>query len=122
MLPPSSSLRCFIPSKDFNRSREFYRLLGFQETWSNDSLAVFSFHTFSFYLQNFYVEELANNYMMFLEVPDADKWWFYLQGLNVTDNFPEVKLKAPQNYEWGIREIHLIDPSGVLWHIGQFLH
>ena len=60
--------------------------------------------------------------MVFLEVPDADKWWRYFQDLNVKENFPEVKIKAPQNYEWGIREIHLIDPSGVLWHIGRFLH
>ncbi len=24
-------------------------------------------------------------------------------------------------YPWGLREIHLIDPSGILWHIAQEL-
>jgi uncharacterized glyoxalase superfamily protein PhnB len=26
-------------------------------------------------------------------------------------------MKSPQDYPWGKREIHLIGPDGVLWHI-----
>lgn len=74
-----------------------------------------------FYLQDYYVPDWANNFMLFLEIDDADRWWAWLSGLGLPERYPGVRLKPPENYPWGLREVHLIDPSGVLWHIAQDL-
>ena len=55
--------------------------------------------------------------MMVLEVENLDDWWKHLQSLNLHEKYDGVKLRAPENYSWGNREIHLIDPCEVLWHI-----
>jgi len=63
--------------------------------------------------------------MMTLEVEDLDAWWEKLSVLELEKKYTEVKLKAPENYPRGKREIHLIDPSNVLWHISvdhKFYH
>ena len=51
---------------------------------------------------------------MVLNVEDLDAWWGHLVGLNLTSRFEGVKLREPEIYPWGKREIHMIDPSGVL--------
>ncbi len=120
MIPQSiQHLRTFLPSKDFSRSRDFYRTLGFDEIWISKDLAVFQTGTFSFFLQNYFVKEWAENSMMDLRVANADDFWKYLQDLKLSEKFPEVKIKEPADQPWGLREIHLIDPAGVCWHISQ---
>ena len=57
--------------------------------------------------------------MFHLMVEDLDAWWQWIQEKDLCHRYEGVKAKAPQDYPWGLREIHLIDPSGVLWHIAQ---
>jgi len=42
-----------------------------------------------------------------------------LQQLNLTDQFPAVRLSAIQQETWG-QQFFLHDPSGILWHMGVF--
>ena len=56
--------------------------------------------------------------MMFLLVEDVDEWWRHIQECGIAEKF-DVTLKPPQDYPWGMREIHMLDPTGVLWHFGQ---
>ena len=114
-----NTLRSFVPSKDYQRCREFYKKLGFEETYYSETLIVFQAGGFSFYLQNFYNKTFAENYMMFMEVDDVDEFWKYLEGLNLKNDFPKTRLRAPQTVDWG-RECILIDPTGVLWHFATF--
>lgn len=114
------TLRTFVPSKDYQVSREFYKKLGCEETYYSEELAVFQIGDFSFYLQNFYNKTLAENFMMFLEVENVDKFWEYLESLNLKKDFPKIHLRAPQTEDWG-RECILIDPTGVLWHFATFV-
>ncbi len=37
-------------------------------------------------------------------------------ALDLPSKYPGVRTKAPTDYTWG-REVHLIDPGGVCWHI-----
>ena len=113
------NLRTFIPSKNYQLSLEFYKKIGFEETYYSEGLAVFKTGDFSFYLQNFYQKEWAENFMMFMEVEDVDQFWEYLLSLKLNKDFPTIKLRKPQTEDWG-RECILIDPTGVLWHFATF--
>ena len=113
-------LRSFLPAQDFKASREFYAALGFQEVWSSDKLVLFRLGRFTFFLQDYFVKDFAENLMMDLRVVDADAFWSHLENLNLSQRFEPVRIGAPQDDEAaGIRRGHFIDPSGILWHYSQ---
>ncbi len=72
-----------------------------------------------FYLQDYYVKDWVDNSMVFLEVVDLDKWHTTLLKMNLTSKFTKVRLSKVKKEDWG-REVFLHDPSGVLWHCGEF--
>ena len=113
------SIRPFIGAKNFEESRSFYRDLGFEEKVLTHNLSVFKIRELGFYLQDAYVEDWINNTMIFLEVEDVDQYWNELSALNLTDKYKGAKLTPIRKDTWG-RECFLHDPSGVLWHFGEF--
>lgn len=112
------SIRPFIGSKDFNRSRSFYRDLGFEEVVLSPDMSLFRTGTIGFYLQSYYVKDWIDNTMVFLEVDDVDRYWKELSALDL-GKYEGARLTPIRNLDWG-RECFLHDPSGVLWHFGQF--
>lgn len=115
----AKSIRPFIGAKNFELSRNFYRDLGFQETILSDTMSVFKTAGIAFYLQDAYVQDWIDNSMIFLEVEDVARYWNELLALNLTAKYKNVKLVSIKEYEWG-RECFIHDPSGILWHIGEF--
>ena len=115
----AKSLRPFIGARDFNLSRSFYRDLGFEETVLSDAMSVFKTGQLAFYLQNAYVKDWIDNTMLFLEVDDTDRYWTELAALNLPDKYEGVRLTPVRAEAWG-KECFLHDPSGILWHFGQF--
>lgn len=115
----AKSIRPFIGAKNFETSRNFYRDWGFEETLLGDNMSVFKTGNLSFYLQNAYVQDWIDNTMVFLEVEDVAQYWKELVALNLTDTYKEAKILPIKSYDWG-EECFVIDPSGVLWHIGAF--
>jgi hypothetical protein len=113
------SIRPFIGAKNFEISRSFYRDLGFDEVILSPDMSLFKTGQTGFYLQDAYVREWIDNTMLFLEVNDVDYYWNELLALNLTDKYEGVKLTPIRSYDWG-RECFLHDPSGILWHFGQF--
>ena len=113
------SIRPFIGAENFEMSRSFYRDLGFEEKSLSQDMSLFKIKTLGFYLQNAYVKDWIDNTMMFLEVDDVDRYWNELQALDLTAKYKNVRLTPIRNYDWG-RECFLHDPSGILWHFGQF--
>lgn len=116
----AKSIRPFIGSKDFEVSRAFYRDLGFEETLLSPQLSVFKFQGLAFYLQNAYMEEWIDNTMVFIEVDDVQACYDNIQARNLPDTYPGVRLIPIKQNHWG-SECFLHDPSGILWHFGQFL-
>lgn len=110
-------LRAFVPSKDFEKSKAFYCDFGFILEWSKEDLCLFRAGTFSFILQNFYSKEMAENFMMDLRVSDVDGVWESIRDL--PSRHDGVKVRGPRDESWGLREVHIIDPAGVCWHISQ---
>lgn len=113
------SIRPFIGAKDYELSRSFYRDLGFQEKVLFPDMCLFTTEQIVFYLQNAYVKDWVDNSMVFLEVDDIDRYWKELLALNLPARYQGVKLTPIRNFDWG-RECYLHDPSGILWHLGQF--
>jgi len=113
------SIRPFIGAKDFERSKRFYADIGFQESVLSHNMSVFEMYGLGFYLQDAYVKDWIDNTMVFLEVEDLDRFWRTLTALELPTHYEGVRLSAIHAYDWG-REFFLHDPSGVLWHIGQF--
>ena len=68
-------VKAFVPSKDFALSKRFYQDLGFNLGLSSNELAYLHRGNSSFLLQNFYVKEHADNFMMHLLVENVQAWW-----------------------------------------------
>jgi hypothetical protein len=118
--PPSSvDLKAFVPAKDYGLAKQFYLDLGFKLTWGNDEVAEFEVGSFRFLLQNFYVPELAENFMMHLMVDDADAWWKHIAEAKLEAKYSGIMTKPPVLQPWGLRVVYLSDPTGVLWHIAD---
>ncbi len=115
----AKSIRPFIGAKNFELSRSFYRDLGFEETILSDNMSVFKTGGLAFYLQDFYVQDWIDNSMIFLEVEDVARYWNELLALDLVTKYETVKLVPVKTYDWG-RECFIHDPSGILWHIGEF--
>ncbi|WP_166925763.1 VOC family protein [Flavobacterium poyangense] len=113
------SIRPFIGAKDFELSRSFYRDLGFEEGVLEANFSVFKTGETAFYLQDYYAKEWIENTMIFLEVDDVDRYYKELLALKLPEKYAGVKLTPIRNLDWG-RECFLHDPSGVLWHFGEF--
>ncbi len=120
-LTNTTNLRPFVPAKDFAVSRAFYADLGAKEIWTSDDMVLYQLGGSQFYLQAYYVKAWAENTMLFLKVEDLEILWEELQAKDLVNRYPGVRWKKPTDYEWGLREIHLIDPAGVLWHFARDL-
>ena len=113
------SIRPFIGAKDFEKSRSFYRDMGFDETVLSKDMSVFKMQSLAFYLQDAYVQDWVDNTMVFMEVEDVGRFYDELKALELDSKYEGVKLTPIRSYEWG-RECFVHDPSGILWHFGQF--
>jgi len=115
----AASIRTFIGAKNFKESRRFYNELGFEESLVAENLAYFKIGTLGFYLQDSYVKKWVDNSMVFLEVDDVARYWKELNALGLHEKYNLVRLTPIVDYDWG-RECFMHDPSGVLWHFGEF--
>jgi catechol 2,3-dioxygenase-like lactoylglutathione lyase family enzyme len=116
----AKSVRPFIGAKDYELSRNFYKDLGFEESTIPGNMTYFRINdTLGFYLQNAYVKDWVDNTMLFVEVENADETWNELQKLGLPEKYKGVRLTPIKNLDWG-RECFLHDPSGILWHFGEF--
>jgi hypothetical protein len=71
-----------------------------------------------FLLQDIDVPQWQENQMVTFEVADLDAYRAELEAKGLAATFTGVKLRPPTQFPWG-REIHLIDPGGVCWHVRQ---
>ncbi|RNA62316.1 glyoxalase [Chryseobacterium nematophagum] len=113
------SIRPFIGAENFDISRSFYQDLGFEEVILDGNLSLFKRQDIAFYLQRAYVKDWIDNTMIFIEVENVDTFWDELFSLNITEKYNTVRLVPVRNLDWG-KECFVHDPSGVLWHFGEF--
>jgi hypothetical protein len=115
----AKSIRPFIGANNFEISRQFYLDLGFEEVVLFHNMSLFQNETVGFYLQDAYVKDWVDNTMVFMEVDDVNRLYNDLLALDLTSKYPLTKLLPIKQNDWG-KECFLHDPSGILWHIGEF--
>jgi catechol 2,3-dioxygenase-like lactoylglutathione lyase family enzyme len=115
----SKSIRPFIGAKNYELSRKFYQDLGFRESILSADMSYFKTDGIGFYLQDAYVKDWVDNTMIFMEVDDVNRFWNELLALELTSKYDHVRLTPVRELIWG-RECFLHDPSGILWHFGEF--
>ena len=118
-------LKAFLPARDFELSKQFYQDLGFTLCWGTEGDLAYlhygdhgSHGKIGFLLQRFYVKEFAENLMMHLLVKDVDAWWNDIQEKKIVEKYG-VRAEPPEDRPWQLRDLTLVDPSGVLWRIAQ---
>jgi hypothetical protein len=115
----ATTLYPFVPSgPDFARSLEFFAAIGFEKQWQHDGLAGLRFGGAYFLLQDIDVPVWQENQMITFEVADLEAYWGELEAKDLPGSFAGVKVRPPTDFPWG-REMHLIDPGGVCWHVRQ---
>ena len=115
----AKSIRPFIGAENFEPSRSFYRDLGFQESSLSHNMSYFKTEGLGFYLQDAYIKDWIDNSMIFLEVDDVGRYWKELLALDLTTKYEKVRLTPIRELDWG-KECFMHDPSGILWHFGEF--
>lgn len=116
----AKSIRPFIGATNFAVSRQFYSDLGFEESVVSNNMSLFKTDGLGFYLQDAYVKDWIDNTMVFLEVDDVERHWRELKALNLPAKYENVRLTPIRTEHWG-KECFLHDPSGILWHFGEFV-
>lgn len=112
------SMRPVVPAKEFEVSKRFYVDLGFQARPLTDNLVEMSLGGYAFILQNYYVQEWADNVVMHMLVSDLSLWWNHIVALDLPSRYGVRSPRAPQLEDWGL-VAGVVDPSGVLWRIEE---
>lgn len=116
---PSSFIQPFVPAKDFDLSKRFYLALDFKLRFEAEKIAGFDHESGAFLLQDYYVKEWAENFMMSWGVRDLDAWFRNVEALDLPGRFGVRAPTPPKLQPWGLVISYLVDPSGVLWHVSQ---
>ena len=109
-------IRTFVPSKDFETSKQFYKDLGLDILWENEELAEIGTSYQNFFLQKYYVKEWADNFMLQMFVDDLDQLFKKVEPL--VAKYDGTKIRDIFEADYG-RTFHLIGPAGELWHMTE---
>ena len=110
-------IRPVLPAKNLDTSKRFYADLGFQSRMLSDGLVEMRLGPCAFILQNYYVPQWADNFVMHMGVSDLKAWWNHIVALDLPTRYG-VKIDAPRRQDWG-HVAGVADPSGVLWRIAE---
>lgn len=113
-------VRPFVPAQDFARSKAFYEALGWTTVWTDEEgLALMELGGHHVMLQNFYVQEWAENFMLTIAVRDASAWHRRAAAVLASGEFGAARVAEPKEEDWAT-VTYVWDPSGVLLHFAQF--
>jgi hypothetical protein len=112
------SLRPVVPAKTFEISKRFYVDLGFKPRLLTDSLIEMHLGAYAFILQDYYVQQWADNFVMHISVSDLSRWWDHILSLDLPSRYGVASPRPPKLEDWGV-VASVIDPSGVLWRIAE---
>jgi hypothetical protein len=112
------AMRPIVPARNFALSLRFYSDLGFQTRMLTEGLAEMTFGTCTFLLQDYYVQQWADNFAIHLFVSDLRQWWDHVVALDLENRYG-TKTRSPRRESSSVEVAGLIDPAGVLWRIHQ---
>jgi hypothetical protein len=126
-----SDLRPFIPAKEFVQSKRFYASIGWRVSELDAKLALVTLVPLpnasdssvapSFYIQDYYLKDVAENCMLHLTVTDAQAWYVHLAAILRATPYGDARVQPPMHQAYGAKVTFLHDPTGVLLHLCQWL-
>ena len=106
------NLKVYAPAKDFLESKRFYLALGFTLTEAWNGTFDCKLGNAEFRIQNYYVKDWANNFMMLFGVDNVHEWYEHARTV-IADGGFNARVTEPETI--GDTTIcHVIDPSGIL--------
>jgi len=105
--------KVYMPARDFELSKRFYSALGFSMSEGWGGTADFELCGCRFRLQDYYVKDWADNFMVVMRVDDVHAWHQHAEQLASSGDFPGVRVSPPEKVD-GSTVLHVIDPTGVL--------
>jgi len=115
-----SDIRPFIPAQDFEQSKLFYSSLGWTVKDVGDGLALVELQDAHFYIQNYYIKDVAENAMLHITVQDARAWHQHVSAVLEGKKFPQARVQPPKLQPYGAIVTFVHDPTGVLLHLCQW--
>jgi uncharacterized glyoxalase superfamily protein PhnB len=119
LLAGMKQMRVAVPAKDFAQSRKFYEAIGFETATVAPTLMEVRLGQYAFFLQDLYDKAWAEKFTFHINVEDSDTWWQRIQPLKLHETFGVKEPEAPKVMSWGLKVMHLYDPSGVTWVINS---
>jgi 2-C-methyl-D-erythritol 4-phosphate cytidylyltransferase len=111
-------IKAFVPAVDLTVALHFYAELGFTVQHGDSELALLRRGGLAFLLQRATDPAQAQHFAMHLLVADLDAWWQRILQAELVRRYG-VRAEPPAERPWGLRDLTLTDPSGVLWRIAQ---
>lgn len=120
-MPAATDLRAFIPARDFALSKAFHAALGWDVRDVGPGIALVTVGVAQhFYIQDYYLREVAENSMLHLTVDDAQAWYAHVRSVLAEGRFPGARVQPPAAQPYGAMVTFVHDPSGVLLHFCEW--
>jgi catechol 2,3-dioxygenase-like lactoylglutathione lyase family enzyme len=108
-----NDLKVYTPAKNFEESKRFYSELGFEMTDAWGGTVDCRLGGAEFRLQNYYVKDWAENFMMLLSVTDVQAWYEHAKKVIDSGNYDNARVSEPE-MAGDTLIFHIWDPSGIL--------
>ncbi len=108
-----TSLKAYVPAQNFEISKGFYRAMGFTMSEGWGGTADFDLNGHRFRLQNYYVKDWAENFMMVIGVPDIEAWHQRAKQVVGSGAYAPARYMPPEPVD-DASVLHVWDPCGVL--------
>jgi len=113
MNPTIRQLVVYTPAEDFEVSKAFYAALGFTLTEGWGGTMDCNLGAATFRLQNYYVKDWAENFMMKFDVENVDAWYSYAKKVLDANTYGHARIAEPE-LVGDTKIMHIWDPCGVL--------
>ena len=106
-----NSMNVDVPAKDFELSKRFYTALGFTltEAWGGSFDCRLGNSLFR--LQNYYVKDWANNFMLMFDVDDAKGCYAHVKPIIDSGEFGDARTMLPEAVTGSLRSHALSSPE-----------
>ena len=109
------SLQPFVPSgSNFEASKQLFLELGFNVRWDGGDYVGFENNDCKFILQKFDNRDFAENFMVTVNVSNADEFRKEVIEKKLPEKFG-IRIGEVSDMPYG-REVNIIDIAGVCWH------
>jgi catechol 2,3-dioxygenase-like lactoylglutathione lyase family enzyme len=116
-----SDIRPFIPAKDFALSKRFYAARGWETHDVGPGLALVQLGDQQhFYIQDYYLKDVAENSMLHVTIEDAQAWHAHVSSVLREHAFTDARVQPPSRQAYGASVVFVHDPTGVLLHLCQW--